>query len=122
MKTAAVKTDRPEDPRPHAAEGGTRYLEAYMSARGRLSTRELAAWPTRSESRPRSTRTAATPARPPLTRALAAALLGTCLVLLVAGAVSGSTAMAWAAVTAWIGVVSTVSAVCGHSSRPSHQR
>ncbi|MGW7103910.1 hypothetical protein [Streptomyces sp. NPDC054838] len=49
-------------------------------------------------------------------------LLGTCLVLLVAGAVSGSAAMAWAAVTAWIGVVSTVSAVCGRAAGPSQRR
>lgn len=93
-----------------------------MSARGKPSTREFGAWRARPEPRPYTDRPADAPGRPPLNRALAAVLLGACLVLLVAGAVSGSTAMAWAAVTAWIGVVSTVSAVCGHASRPAHPR
>ncbi|WP_329192607.1 MULTISPECIES: hypothetical protein [unclassified Streptomyces] len=92
-----------------------------MPARVRLATRENAARAHRPDEQRPAGRSGAAPGRPPLNRPLAAALLGTCLVLLVAGAVSGSTAMAWAAVTAWIGVVSTVSAVCGHAHRPSHE-
>ncbi|GHB51915.1 hypothetical protein GCM10010347_22200 [Streptomyces cirratus] len=92
-----------------------------MPARGRLSTHGSAGWTHLPDGQRHTDRTAVTPVAPPVKRALAAVLLGTCLVLLVAGAVSGSTAMAWAAVTAWIGVVSTVSAVCGHAHRPSHE-
>ncbi|MFI9061988.1 hypothetical protein ACIGQE_08980 [Streptomyces sp. NPDC053429] len=92
-----------------------------MSARGRLSTRESAAWTHRFHAHRHAGRSAAAPGRAPVNRTLAAALLGTCLVLLVAGATSGSTPMAWAAVTAWIGVVSTVSAVCGPPHSPSHE-
>ncbi|RSS93128.1 DUF3040 domain-containing protein [Streptomyces sp. WAC05292] len=49
--------------------------------------------------------------------AVAAALLPTALLLLLAGSATDSGPLAWGGVTAWIGAVLTVSHVLGHGPR-----
>ncbi|CAL9338173.1 hypothetical protein SUDANB120_00212 [Streptomyces sp. enrichment culture] len=91
-------------------------------ARTGLTAREAAAWEQLAAQL--SDADAATPpARTPDTGrhrarlAVAAALLPTALLLLVAGSATGSGALAWGGVTAWIGAVLTVSHVLGHGPR-----
>ncbi|MET9961398.1 hypothetical protein ABZ128_20480 [Streptomyces sp. NPDC006326] len=94
-----------------------------MSARGRLSAREAAAWNQLewqlTAEPPATGRLVPGPgAGPapaaPVKRAVAALFLGAALAVLVTSALGGSTAAAVAAVMAWIGAVSTASAVFGH--------
>ncbi|WP_030294956.1 hypothetical protein [Streptomyces katrae] len=95
-----------------------------MSARGRLTAREAAAWNRLQWQLTAEVAGGALPPAPevrgrtgsaaPMKRAVAALLLGASLVAVVTRAAGGSTAVAVAAVTAWIGAVSTVTAVFGH--------
>lgn len=103
-----------------------------MSARGRLTAREAAAW-----DRLQRQLTAEAPGAlqraphvrarhgqgtAPMKRAAAALVLGASLVALVTSAVGGSGAAAVAAVMAWIGAVSAATAVFGpHPGAPGRR-
>ncbi|MEU7552838.1 hypothetical protein AB0B01_10815 [Streptomyces sp. NPDC044571] len=109
-----------------------------MSARGRLSAREAAAWNQLewqlTAQPPRTGRLVPGARRPvpgtqagpvpaaPMKRAVAALLLGAALAVLVTSALGGSTPVAVAAVMAWIGAVSAASAVFGHDPGARRRR